>query len=218
MDESRPVGASFQKSRPSSWRLTTIIISVLLIGALGWQTWQVKQAQSQLAADQNSIVQLQSKVDDLTRQLAAAKKTTSPLPSSQASSSGTTPTTPAPTVPSQATKDSIMSAVKNKDYASLQTAMASSVDVVVAASGKTGYESPAQAVSDLSYLDRGTQPWGFTVPAATLGAWQAGFYKNYFVGTVYVGEATNKVVVSFGFDSAGKIKLIFMAASADLLM
>lgn len=118
----------------------------------------------------------------------------------------------------QATNESIANAVKNKDYASLQSLMAGSVNVVVAGSEKSGYESPAQAVSDLSYLDRGTAPWNFIVPAATLSTWKAGFYKNYFTGTVDVGEAANTVVVSFGFDSAGKINVVFMAASADLLM
>jgi len=57
----------------------------------------------------------------------------------------------------------------------------------------------------LKYLDNATDPWDFALPAATLAAYQTGGYKQYFPTTALVGKSANKYVVSFQFDSNGKI-------------
>lgn len=130
----------------------------------------------------------------------------------------TTPSVAASPVISAALKENTAAAINSGNTAALEGYMATSVNVVIAASEKTGAETAAQAVSDLSYLNSGTMPWNFSVAAATLTAWQNGFYKQYFgADKTIVGESANKYVVSFGVNTSGKIDTVFMAASADLL-
>ena len=97
--------------------------------------------------------------------------------------------------------------------------MASAVNVVFAASEKGGEVTPAQAVTDLEYVNSGaTAPWDFNLSDTTLAGYKAGFYVQYFEGVVYVGKSDNNYVVSFGFDTCGKINRIFVSAAEDLLL
>ena len=95
--------------------------------------------------------------------------------------------------------------------------MAASVNVILAASEAYGPQTPTQAIKDLDYLNSATDPWDFALSSTTLAKYQSGDYKQYFPTTALVGQSANDYVVSFQFDSSGKINGIFMTVSADLL-
>lgn len=152
----------------------------------------------------------------LTKQVAdlTASPSAKPIATSSATPASTAPAT---ITISDALKSNIAAAISSGNTAALEGYMASSVNVVIAASDKTGSESPAQAVTDLGYLSAGTDPWNFNLSAATLTTFKNGFYGQYFGNGTYVGESTNKYVVSFGINASGKIATIFMAQNAELL-
>ena len=216
MEEPQPVQQPVlkPKKKMSGQAVAVSAVVIILLAVIGYLAWQLKISMDQSAAYTADKKQLQSKVDDLAKQLADAK-----VSKSTSTGSDVTPTPcQTQTTISQSLKDNIAAAVSSKNTAALESYMASSVNVAVAASGKTGAETPAQAVTDLDYLSSGTAPWNFNLPAATLSSFKAGAYKKYFEGTVYVGESANKYVVSFGFDTCGKINQVFMAVNVDLLM
>lgn len=192
-----------------------VIIILLLLAFSGWLIWQLGQSKNQDSKTTAANAQLQQKVDDLTKQLAAAKA---------ASSSGTATKVPPPVIPttcspviSQDLKANLAAAVGSQNYAALVGYMASSVNVVIAASGKTGSESATQAVSDMSYLNSATGSWNFSVSAATMNLWATHFYKAYFTANFFAGEAASHQVVSFQFDCDSKVNGVFMASDASLL-
>jgi len=127
-------------------------------------------------------------------------------------------TTPAATTISDALKENIAAAIESKNTAALEGYMADSVTVVIAASEKGGAETAAEAVNDLAYLNNGTTPWNFAIPAATLTNYKNGFYGQYFGDMTYVGQSANNYVVSFHVNNDGKIDKIFMSVNADLLV
>jgi hypothetical protein len=197
------------RSKPTGKIIVMIIIALLLL-AVGWLLWLWWLCQDQHKHVDDEKRQLQIQIDGLKKELDEAKKS---------ASGGSAPAT-APCVTGTATqslKDNISAAITTKNTAALQGYMASSVNVVLAASEKGGQETPAQATQSVEYTHGGTAPWNFSLPAATLTSYKAGFYKQYFPDGAYVGKAANDQVVSFGFDCNNKINLIFMAANADLL-
>jgi len=130
----------------------------------------------------------------------------------------TTTTTPIAPVISSALKENTAAAISSGNTAALEGYMATSVNVVIAGSEKSGAESAAAAVKDLDYLSPLSTTWNFALDNATLAKYQAGFYKQYFgATTTIVGQAANGYVVSFGVNAAGKIDTVFMSASTDQL-
>lgn len=196
------------KRRGMLWVLLVIIVILLAaVSYLGWLAWSLNTQNTTLSKDKSSA---QNKVTDLTAQLAAAQK----------ASTASVITTPCPCTPiaaSQSLKDNIHDAINSKNTAALQGYMASSVKVVIAASDHSATDTPAQAVSELDYLNSAVSPWNFSIDGATLTSWKSHFYGQYFSGTSYAGRAASDQVVSFDFDCNGKIDQIFMAASSDLL-
>jgi len=128
--------------------------------------------------------------------------------------------TPAPAAPviSSALKENTAAAISSGNTAALEGYMATSVNVVIAGSEKSGAETAAAAVKDLDYLNPLSTTWNFALDNATLTTYQNGFYKQYFgATTTIVGQAANGYVVSFGVNAAGKIDAVFMSASTDQL-
>lgn len=199
-----------KKSRAVIW--LSVVIIILLAASAGLFVWQIKKGSSEKTRLGNEKKELQKKIDDLkkqlddkTRELDVTKK---PSDTSVTSSKNST---------LQSLKDNIEAALNTKNTAALEGYMASSVNVVIAASEKGGPRTPAEAVSDLSYLNNATTPWNFNLPAATLAVFKKGFYGQYFGDSTVVGQSTNKYVASFRIDTNSKISVIFMAVSADLL-
>jgi outer membrane murein-binding lipoprotein Lpp len=177
----------------------------LLAGAIAGYMYRDGQAKKDLDAQKAKVSTLEAKNTKLESDLVAASKEAS--------------TSTAGVRPNQATLDSISAAITSGNTAALQGYMASSVNVIRAATdGPTnGARTPAQAVGDVDYVKNGTAPWNFALPAATLATYQSGGYKQYFPTTAYVGKSANNYLISFQFDSSAKINGIFMSVDASLL-
>lgn len=209
--ESQETQTSQKKQKP--WKkIGMIVLVIVLLLLFGFVLWQWKLCADQHTKDEGDKKALQSKIDDLTKQLAAAKAAGSSAVASKGSCSTQATIT-------QDLKDNIAAAITSKNTAALEGYMASSVNVVFAASEKSGNVVPAQAVTDLEYVNSGaTAPWNFSLSDATINTYKAGFYATYFDGVTHVGRSSNGYVIAFGFDLCGKINRIFVSASEDLLL
>lgn len=206
-------GAKPQRQKRKIWgKALLVLLLLLLLGLIGWLAWQLKLCQDQHAKDSTDKQSLQSKVDDLTKQLDEAKK------SAAASETDTTPGV-CSTQKELTTelKENLAAAISSKNTAALKGYMADKVNVVFAASEKGGEVSQDQAVTDLNYLNSATAPWDFNLSAATLNSYKDGDYAQYFNGVTYVGKSSDGYVISFGFDACAKINRIFVSVSSDLL-
>lgn len=193
------------RSFPAKWVFWVVALMILSAGATYY--YMNQKAKKDLNAKNAEIASQQQKITDQQKEidnLKAAAKTSD--------KANDTPTT----VPSAAVKENIKAAMDSKNYAALEQNMASSVYVIIAASEFAQNRTPAQAVNDLKYFESATSPWDFNLPAATLTAYQTGDYATYFPTTAYVGKAASGQVVSYQFDSSGKIKTIFMAADGAM--
>lgn len=114
--------------------------------------------------------------------------------------------------------ENIAAAISSGNTSALAGYMASSVRVIIAASGGVGDRTPAQAISDLAYLDDATDPWDFALSADTLNDYANGDYAQYFPRGAVVGKSADDRVVSFTFDANGDINGVFMAVDAELLL
>lgn len=120
-------------------------------------------------------------------------------------------------VPSASMAENIKAALDSKNTAAFSTYVTDPVKYVLAASEYGGDISPDEAATSLEYTHSATGPWDFSLPAATIAGYDAGFYTDYFDADTYVGKAVSGMVVSFDFNCDGKIKQIFVAADEDLL-
>lgn len=115
--------------------------------------------------------------------------------------------------PDAATLDNIKASINTGNTAVLSGYMASTVNVILAATEAYGPQTPAQAVDDISVFisdDSTSWDYDFSLPATTLSGYQSGDYKQYFPEIALVGEASNKQVISFSFDCDGKISTVFL--------
>lgn len=198
-----------QKARGSK---KTQIISILLVlfiiatAALGGLSYVVgRNAKSQQKTDQEKLVKLEKDKSELASKLKKATESSS----TKSDDTGTTP--------SASDLENIQAAISSRNYAVLEGLMADSVNVIIAASEGIGERTPTQAIADMAYLNNGTDPWNFSLPAATVTAWASGDYANYISADGLIGKSANNYVVAFMFDDAGKISDVFMAVNSDLL-
>ncbi|MBI2008994.1 hypothetical protein HYS84_01110 [Candidatus Saccharibacteria bacterium] len=187
-------------------KMIVLALVMLAFGAAGGYIWRDREANNLDKLRTDEISSLKQKNTNLENDLAEAKKK-----AAASSSTGES------TAPSAAVLDSIKDAIKSGNTAALEGYMAPSVNVILAASEAYGPQTPTQAIKDLEYLNNATDPWDFALASATLAKYQSGDYKQYFPATALVGQSANDYVVSFQFDSSGKISGIFMTVSADLL-
>ena len=218
MDSEQPVTVQAPAPAPQvsqkhgGWKRTLLMLlaAVLLLaaGAGGGWWWRNKNAKDAQNADQLQISSLQTKNNQLTKDLAAANKAT------------TTATTAATTgvAPNATTLDSIKASITSGNTAALAGYMATTVKVTMAAAATSGDRTPTQAVSDITtYIKSATSPWSFDIPAATLAKYQAGTYKQYFPTTATVGQSANNYVISFQYDASSKISGVYMTNDASTL-
>lgn len=204
-----------RKNKKSWKKVVGIVLIIVGIALIGFLLWQWKLCADQHTKDEGDKKALQAKVDDLTKKLAAAKSGTS----SSGDSSSKSGVCTTQVVLTQEQKDNIAAAISSKNTAALEGYMASAVNVVFAASEKGGNVTPAQAITDLEYVNSGaTSPWNFNLSDPTIATYKAGSYATYFEGVIHVGRSANGYVVSFGFDTCGKINRIFVSPAEDLLL
>lgn len=207
MDENKVVPRPKLVVRKSHMGLIFLAILLLATAGTGAYLWRDSQAKKQQKDNLAKITDLQTKVTNLEKQNKTPAAASS-APSSNASTS---------TSPSAAAIQSIKESITSDNTAALEGYMASTVKVIIAASEGIGDRTPVQAIGDLKYLDSATDPWDFNLNATTLASYQTGDYKDYFKSNSIVGKSANNYVISFNFDSAGKINGIFMSVNADLL-
>lgn len=183
------------------------LVIALLLGGLGYLWWQADALRKEKTAAETSKDELQAKVNELTAKLAEATKSTE--------KEGTPPTCDG-TI-SDELQANIRDAIASGNTAALEGRMTNPISVVLAASDGIGPRTPAQAVADLAYLESGTDPWDFNLPAATLDAYRTN-YGTYIGASALAGRSANKLVVVFTFDDCAKIKTILMSASEDILL
>lgn len=123
-------------------------------------------------------------------------------------------TTSFPTAEQRDTIKAVMDTMNTQPIAGY---MAPSVEVILAASEGQPAKNPDQAALSLEYFQDATRPWRFDLPADTLKAYgKSQYYGQYFDENTYVGRAESGEVVSFHFNSDGKIDRIFMAINDEL--
>lgn len=212
------------KHGPKIGRL--ILLTVLIVflmggagaGAYYYRDLKAKDADKKASAQ---IKALQDKVSSLEKQLASQSSSngSSNSNSSSGNGQGQTNTLCSPVQPSAATIDNIKASITSGNTAALEGYMASSVNVVFAASDGLGPRTAVQAVGDItSFIDDITQmTWSFDVPASVLSSYGQSSYKQYFPGTALVGKSSTNRVISFNFDCSGKISAVLMAMNESEL-
>lgn len=206
----RPVGSSQpivipKPSRGIGKKLLVLFLLLVLLGGSGFGSWWYANnaANKKLKERDARVSELQQKNTDLQKELDAAKSAVA-----QQDITGPTATTLA----------AIEAAIKAGKYSDVQTYLANSVTVTLAASEGLGARTAEQTVKDLDYLKSATGTWDFALPKATLDSYAVGTYKSHFPANALVGKSgTNNYVVSFSFNSAGKVSAIFMTADAMTL-
>jgi hypothetical protein len=206
-NKTEPIEAPKDKKAKKGNMATLLLglLAVVLLAASGYLWMQLQSAKDDNAALQKDKQTLQGKLDAL----GAADDTqaASPSPSPQACND----------IPSTSMKDNIKAALDTENTAVFATYTANPVMFVLAASEEGGNKTPDQAAVSMEYTHTATGPWDFNLPAATLAAYDGGFYTDYFDANTYVGKAASGMVAAFDFDCSGKIKQIFVAADAGLL-
>lgn len=193
--------------------LLVLLILLLVATAAGAAYWvRDRSARTTNSQQEATITSLQQTNASLKKQLTAEK--------AKSANADTTTNACTPKAPSATTISNIEASITSGNTAALEGYMASSVNVIFAASDGLGTRTPAQAVSDITgFISSDTTSWDydFSLPAATLSSYSAGSYSKYFPSSSVVGKATNKQVIAFSFDCNSKISTVFMAANEDLV-
>lgn len=206
----KPLQQSTQKQSQGGVRrlFLWLLIIVLLISnvILGYFWHRATTRQNDL---QNQNIQLEQQINDLKEKLAAAEST--------ADSKTDTDAVPCSEEPSADRKANIKAALDTQNTAVFETYTTNPVLYVLAASEYGGDISPTEAATSLEYTHSAAGPWDFNLPAATIAAYDAGYYTDYFDANTYVGRSSDGMVVAFDFACDDKIKQIFVAAHESLL-
>lgn len=196
-----PAPAPKRRFRSLKLLLILILLLCLLAAAAIAYLWHEDQLNRQTSEDVAKIATLQEQIRTLEKKV------------SDSSATDTVPTTDS-TTKQRAT---IVAAVSSGNTAAIESYMAATVRVIIAASSGVGDRTPTQAVQDLNYVTGATGPWNFALDTATLDGYARGDYAAYFHADSVVGKAADGHVVVFNFDSSNKISGIFMAIKDDLL-
>jgi hypothetical protein len=175
------------------------LLVLILIAAAAGGVWyyQDKKAKDEAAKQAQQISDLQDQLNSTRDSLAAANSKTQ--------------TNTTQTGPSEETVKKVQDAIKAGKYSDIKSLIAPHVVVTLSSSDGLGLRSPDQVVTDLKYIDGGTDPWSFEVSKEKLSAYQDGAYAAYFPSGALVGRSANGYVISVLFNDAGKITGIFMS-------
>jgi hypothetical protein len=218
--ESTEVEQIAQPVKPiKTTRGKTIILGLLIVvlvgtaagGSYWWRDKTAKEAEKQQVAN---ISSLQQTTASLKKQLAAEKAKTTKTASAPGQLACTSK------APDATTISNIEASITSGNTAALEGNIATSVNVIIAASEGLGAKTPTQAVTSItSFISPDPSSWDydFSLSASTLSSYGKGSYSQYFPSNAVVGKATNKKVISFSFDCNAKISTVFLAANEDLL-
>ncbi len=208
--ESTPV-SSKKSSLAIKHTVSGIVILILIIGSTaGAYFWRDNQAVESEKQQTNNIASYQKTIATLEKQIA---DTTAGAPDNN-------PTPCAEIAPDELVIENIQLSITSGNTAALEGYMASSVNVILAASEAYGAQTPTQAISDISqFISDDINSWDyiFTLPAATLNTYKTGGYAQYFTNTSIIGKASNDKVISFSFNCLGEIDTVFLLNDVNLI-
>ena len=179
----------------ATWLLALLVLLLLAGGGYLWMQLQSAKDKEELLNKQKQ--QLQQQIDNLKKDDSSA---------SEAATEEACNDTASATM-----KTNIKAALDSKNTAAFSTYVTDPVRYVLAASEYGGNISAAEATTSLNYTHSATGPWDFSLPQATLDAYDAGGYTEYFDSNTYVGKAASGMVVAFDFNCDGKVKQIFVS-------
>ena len=172
-------------------------------------------------AANDSEAQTKDQVTSLQNQLKAANQKEADLQSQIDELNGTSTSVTKGIAPSSSAASSIKAAITSGNTAALEGYMASSVVVATATSNSTAVitGTPAKAVSSVtSFITGATSPWDFALASSVLSSYEASSsHGKYFPTIAIVGKSANNKVISFSFDSTGKISTVLLANSDSSL-
>jgi hypothetical protein len=197
-----------QKKRGLGKKLLKIFLVLLIIAGGFAAGWAYRDSN---AKDESKLSS--AEIESLKKELASTSKKLADISAKEEANKPASSCTG----PTKNQIDNIKAAIESGNTAAIEGYMQTSVNVILAASEAYGPQTPAQAIKDLDYLDKATKPWDFNLKAEIISDYQKGDYKQYFPNGALVGKSANNYVVSFQFDSCGKIYGIFMSADASLL-
>lgn len=197
------------KKRPlvsKSILIGILVLVLMLVSAAGAYYWRDSQANSFEKRQSDNISSNQNVITSLREQL-ADKVDYDCIDCTEIA-------------PTSTVIGSIEASITSGNTAALEGYMASSVNVILAASEAYGQQTPTQAVSNISNFisdDLNSWDYNFSLPAATLNTYKQGSYSQYFTNISVVGKAANNQVISFSFNCTGKIDTVFLATTASVL-
>jgi len=187
-----------------------ILVVLVLAAAAAGAAYMYRDSVASSSEKQKTddIAALNTKVTSLTEKLDAEIAKNTPVVDQ----------TPTSVKPGVAAIANIKASITSGNTAALEGYMATSVNVIIAASEGVGASTPAVAVSNITtFISDATAPWNFDIAASTLSSYGQGSYKQYFPSTALVGKSANNKVISFGFDASTKINTVFLSSSDSLL-
>jgi len=202
----QPTRVPERSSKPKKGAKTlmlALLILVLIAAGAGAYWWRDKEAKAQAKKQTEEIAQVKRQLHEAKAEMEVAE-----IDEGERNAEDS---------PAAANEENIKDSIKSGNTAALEGYMASTVRVIIAASEGVGNRTPTQAINDLKYLDSATDPWNFALSTDTLNEYANGDYAQYFPLGAVVGKSADDKVVSFTFNSSGKINGIFMAVNADLL-
>lgn len=201
------------KKQPPIGKTVILILTILVLmfgSAIGAFYWRDVQANSLAKQQSDDIANYQKTITTLENRIA---DTTAGVPDNN-------PTPCAEIAPDATVIENIQLSITSGNTAALEGYMASSVNVILAASEAYGAQTPTQAIADISgFISDDINSWdyNFALPTTTLATYGQGSYAQYFTSTSVVGKTTNEKVISFSFNCLGEIDTVFLASNANLL-
>jgi cytoskeletal protein RodZ len=206
--------AELSKNKEDSTKV--IIYGLLILILLGVSVsasywWRDKTANEFEKQQNTNITSMQKTITSLEKQLVAEK-------AKNAGTATANKTVCTAVSPSASVIESIKASITSGNTAALEGYMATSVNVILAATEAYGPQTSAQAVSDIThFISDATSPWDFALSASILSSYGQGGYSQYFPNIAVVGKSANKKVISFSFDCNAKISTVLLASNENIL-
>ena len=100
-------------------------------------------------------------------------------------------------------------AITSGNTAAIEGYLSNPVRVIIMSSECCFDITPAEAVSNLSYVTGAPGPWNFSLPSSTTDSWHTNAYYGYlFTGDDVTGMASDGTVVSFGISGEQVVTIL----------
>ena len=183
-------------------KINIFLLILLLIAVSVFTYWLTDISNDDIESRlNNEIKSLQSKVDSLNKELNDKSKANQPQDA---------------VLPSEDALNKIKASISTGNTQPLEGYMASTVNVVLAASEGLGDRTATQASSDVTDFIDGAGTWDFSLGALTISSYSKSSYGRYFPDNAVVGKSSGGKVISLSFNEDAKIDQVFMANEPDI--